>query len=381
MPRCSVVGKATCSSASTARVVRVHRLVGEVASKDLTKGNLASRQKALGDVVFARNAVLLQTKHWESDRWELQPLEALAWLWDEKKCLFLADWLFKHVGMFSYRLADWNRSERVMRRAIQIIEQSYPRNHPEVALALSNLAQLLKATDRFEEAEKLMRRALEINEQSYMANQLDIARDLTHLAVLLMNTGRITDSEPLLKRAVSIFDSKRSSASVEYALALNGLARFLQRSRRNEEAEPLFRRALALWEQTVGENSPEYATSLMNLAVLLKDTKRPKEAETNMFRALKIDEDYYGPNHHSVARDLNNIATFLEFTTRRSAEAEKFFRRSVEIHVNNYRDTGRARPEMKVIIKNYRRYLFHTLNLNDEVVCAKLAIVPSEFLE
>ncbi|MDA1252686.1 MAG: tetratricopeptide repeat protein, partial [Planctomycetota bacterium] len=47
-------------------------------------------------------------------------------------------------------------------RALAIDEQSFGTEHPEVATALNNLAQLLQATNRLSEAEPLMRRAVEI---------------------------------------------------------------------------------------------------------------------------------------------------------------------------------------------------------------------------
>jgi hypothetical protein len=54
-----------------------------------------------------------------------------------------------------------------MRRALAIYEASYGENYPNVAIGLSNLAQLLQATNRLAEAEPLMRRALAIDETSY----------------------------------------------------------------------------------------------------------------------------------------------------------------------------------------------------------------------
>ena len=49
-----------------------------------------------------------------------------------------------------------------MRRALGIDEASFGSDHPKVAIRLNNLAQLLQATNRLDEAEPLMRRALAI---------------------------------------------------------------------------------------------------------------------------------------------------------------------------------------------------------------------------
>jgi hypothetical protein len=54
-----------------------------------------------------------------------------------------------------------------MRRALQIDEQSFGLNHPNVATDLNNLAQLLQATNRLQEAEPLMKGALIIFLRSF----------------------------------------------------------------------------------------------------------------------------------------------------------------------------------------------------------------------
>jgi tetratricopeptide (TPR) repeat protein len=73
-----------------------------------------------------------------------------------------------------------------------------------VAIALNNLASLLKATNRLAEAEPLMRRALAIDEASYGPDHPNVARDLNNLAQLLQATNRLTEAEPLMRRNVEI---------------------------------------------------------------------------------------------------------------------------------------------------------------------------------
>jgi len=57
------------------------------------------------------------------------------------------------------RLAE---AEPLMRRALAIDERSFGPDHPDVAIDLNNLAQLLKATDRLAEAEPRYRRSIQI---------------------------------------------------------------------------------------------------------------------------------------------------------------------------------------------------------------------------
>jgi hypothetical protein len=67
------------------------------------------------------------------------------------------------------------------------------------------MAQLLKATNRLEEAEPLMRRALAIDEASYGNDHPDVASDLNNMAQLLKATNRLAEAEPLSGRAARIF--------------------------------------------------------------------------------------------------------------------------------------------------------------------------------
>ena len=75
--------------------------------------------------------------------------------------------LLSDVGLLLFRRALYTEAEPLMRRALAIDEASLGADHPEVAIRLNNLAQLLQATNRLAEAEPLMRRALAIDETSF----------------------------------------------------------------------------------------------------------------------------------------------------------------------------------------------------------------------
>lgn len=66
------------------------------------------------------------------------------------------------LALFLLHAALHAQAEPLWRLSLQIDEQSFGRDHPDVARDLNNLAQLLQATNRLSEAEPLMRRALTI---------------------------------------------------------------------------------------------------------------------------------------------------------------------------------------------------------------------------
>ena len=119
-------------------------------------------------------------------------------------------------------------AEPLMRRALQIGEDSFGPNHPNVAIRLNNLAQLLKETNRLADAEPLMRRALQIGEDSFGPNHPSVAIRLNNLAQLLQETNRLADAEPLMRRALQISEDSFGPNHPSVAIRLNNLAQLLQ---------------------------------------------------------------------------------------------------------------------------------------------------------
>ncbi len=184
-------------------IVRVHRLVQDLMRQKTGAEELASRQQAVDALVKERDAALKETTDWVKARWELEPLTALAGLWDETNHPQAA-WLMNQAGLHWYALAEWGQAEPLMGRALVIAERSYGPDHPKVATDLNNLAQLLQATNRLAEAEPLMRRVISIFEKSLGENHPNVASALNNLAALLQATNRLAEAEPLMRRALEI---------------------------------------------------------------------------------------------------------------------------------------------------------------------------------
>jgi hypothetical protein len=87
------------------------------------------------------------------------------------------------LGLLFKTKALHARAEPLYRRALAITEASYGSDHPDVAIRLNNLAQLLHATNRPGEAEPLMRRALAI----FLAFQRDTGHAHPHRDTVIRN--------------------------------------------------------------------------------------------------------------------------------------------------------------------------------------------------
>jgi centrosomal protein CEP104 len=81
-------------------------------------------------------------------------------------------------------------------------EAELGKNHPDVAVALTDLAALYSEKDKFEEAQPLYERALRVQEKTLGAEHQDTVQTLTDLAICHLDQGNNDVGRPLLKRAL-----------------------------------------------------------------------------------------------------------------------------------------------------------------------------------
>lgn len=120
--------------------------------------------------------------------------------------------------------------EPMFRYALAAAERGYGPDHPEAAVALNNLAWLLRSAGRPAAAEPLYRRALAIDERASGPHGPEAAVDLNNLAELLRDTGRAGEAGPLYARAVGILHHSRAAdghAHLNRAVALANYRLFL----------------------------------------------------------------------------------------------------------------------------------------------------------
>jgi tetratricopeptide (TPR) repeat protein len=102
------------------------------------------------------------------------------------------------AGVFiGLRMTHYAEAEPLMRQALAIGEASYGKDHPNVATALNNLAQLLQGTNRLSEAEPLMKRALETFEKSLGRSHPNTVTVRQNLVVLYRQEGKVKAAEAL----------------------------------------------------------------------------------------------------------------------------------------------------------------------------------------
>jgi len=224
----------------------------------------------------------------------------------------------------------YSEAEPLFKRSLAIREKARGTNDPAVAPALNNLALLYQAQGKYSEAEPLFKRSLGICEKAEGPNHPNVARVLSNLADLYRAQANYFEAEPLNKRSLAILEKALGPNDPAVTAALNNLALLHQAQGKYSEAEPLYKRSLAIREKTLGHNHPDVAVVLAGLANLYRDQGEYSEAEPLFKRSLTIVEKSFGPDHPNVGVVLNGLAR-LHQTQGKYSEAEPLFKRSLAI--------------------------------------------------
>jgi WD40 repeat protein/tetratricopeptide (TPR) repeat protein len=179
-------------------------------------------------------------------------------------------------AMELYRAGKYAEAIPIAERYAQIIEARYGKEGPEYGLALNNVGELYRLTNRLSEAEPLLRRALAIDEKALGLDHPNVGMRLNNLANLLQNTNRLAEAEPLYRRALTIYEKSAGVDDPNVGMVLTGLAQLLNTTNRVAEAESLFKRVAAINEKALRRGA--IAQGKVQLGVLMNDLTK-EEAE------------------------------------------------------------------------------------------------------
>jgi CHAT domain-containing protein len=190
-------------------------------------------------------------------------------------------------------------AETLHREALEMMRRLFPKqDHPNLAMSLNSLANVLWAQGKYADAESLHREALEVRRRLYpKQDHPDLALSLNNLAIMLQEQGKYADAETLHREALEMH--RRLFPKQDHRLvaqSLNNLADVLKDQGKYADAETVFREALAMHRRLyTKQDHPNLAGSLHNLAAVLGAQGKHADAEPlyrealAMYRALARD--------------------------------------------------------------------------------------------
>ena len=242
-------------------------------------------------------------------------------------------------------LAD---AEQAAREILEITERDVGPDHPDVALALNNVALMVDLQGDHEEAEALYARALRNQLASADSDPLEIAYTRHNLSGLAQMLGRYQEALEHIELALETRRRLLPDDDLHLASSLNNRAVILDDLGDYERARTAYDEAIAALERAVGPTDPQVASARVNLGLLLQRQGDYVEARRLYEAALALQEQALGPDHPILANVLNNLASLLE-TQGDFATSARLFERSLTIRQNAF---GESHPKVAVSLEN-----------------------------
>ncbi|KAK3245136.1 hypothetical protein CYMTET_45279 [Cymbomonas tetramitiformis] len=199
------------------------------------------------------------------------------------------------------------------REALEGMRVKLSADHLQTLDALINIAALSLETQgkNHGEAEPLFREVLEGRRAKLGADHPDTLDAMYNLAVLLTRLGKLSEAEPLYREAL---EGRRAKLGADHPATLDvmiNLAKLLQTQGKLSEAEPLFREALEGRRAKLGADHPATLGGLSNLACLLKAQGKLGEAEPLFREALEGRRAKLGADHPDTVETMYNFTILL----------------------------------------------------------------------
>jgi nucleoside phosphorylase/tetratricopeptide (TPR) repeat protein len=232
-------------------------------------------------------------------------------------------------------MGKFEKGKTMTERAVELAEHICGKDHPVVAIPLSNLGELMRILDDLKGAKRCLELALAIFQKTFGTDHPLVAPYLNSLAAVMKDLGDVNGAKLLYCQALDIAEKTYGIDHHLVAIPLNNLALVIQELGDFKEARKLLERALELDERAHDNDHPAIARDLNNLATVLSDLGELQKARAHLQRALKISEKVYGKDHYVVALRLNNLANVLK-NTGELEEAKALLEMALEINERTY---------------------------------------------
>jgi tetratricopeptide (TPR) repeat protein len=208
-------------------------------------------------------------------------------------------------------VGDFTKAEELFRESLKSARETHETDPKELIKRLTNLANLLRSTERLDEAESLSREALALAISAYGVNHNFVATVQNSLGNILFDRASFNEAEFFFRAALESGRKTLEPKHPDVAIRLNNLARLLRATSRGEEAIPLYREAIEILRGAIGPVHQDIGIALNNLASLMQSIGRPEEATPLYIESIEMLRASLGDDHPNVQRVARNTLSHL----------------------------------------------------------------------
>jgi tetratricopeptide (TPR) repeat protein len=154
--------------------------------------------------------------------------------------------VFERLAHSYYTQQNYDKAQVLYERILVHRMNQFGPSDSALVADLNNLAGVLVAQEKHNQAEPFMRRAVAILDANSRPDLLKIAECLSLLGNIYLKQEKLKEAEPPFKRALELRKARLEPGHSDIAQILADYAKLLRRLKREEEAEAMYQEAITL---------------------------------------------------------------------------------------------------------------------------------------
>jgi len=236
-------------------------------------------------------------------------------------------------------LGNYEKAIQFYEKSLELREQIYSADNPELALAYQNIAVVYLRQNLYRRAYDLFKKAYHIRKKTIGPDHQLVGSTLSGLAVAANEIGKPVESEQYHKKCIQILKKQHGTNHYRYALGMRNYANFLIDAERFKEAEQILQTSHDIIVRNYGESHPLHGYVTNSKADLYRSWNQPEKAEQYYEKTYSIFEKRYGPDHLKLAQILYGHAK-LKFKETKYDSALTLLKESNKIYETNNQDNS-----------------------------------------
>ena len=310
------------------RVVRVHRLVQELVRLRIAH-SFRLRQQPLVEFVLGRSRLLWDTWVTPSNRWEIDPVCACAWLW-MAEALPLSESISYNISRAIEQLGHLVEAKQLNERALELREKQLVTDDKGMVQTLTNLGNIKMHLGNLQEAKRLMTKALDIYQTRPPNDQTDVSNIYSLMSEIELNLGNTVSARDLTLKCLEIEERLLPPNDPTLAVRYSNLGGYYSILGDLSKAKHFCERAVCIGEANLPQELPQMALSYNALAIIEQRLGNLIEAERFMRRSMEIRKNVYGEKHTMTANGMSGLSSIL-LQMGRTQEAEELTMNAISI--------------------------------------------------
>ncbi len=232
--------------------------------------------------------------------------------------------LYEMIGRTYHDLGAYDKSERLLRMAVDIHTRTLGADHEETVKSMRWVAETLHSSEQFDEAVEYYEKCI-AKQVAILGREHDTTLGtLNNYADLLQNIGRVEHAERTFKQVLEARRRVYGEDHKETLAVKNNLGLMYLATNRNAEAEPLVLEAMHGLRKVYGEAHPLSLTAANNAVILFVNQDESDKAESLMRSTITIQISKLGEAHPHTLRSRNNLAWILNKQGEPRAAADEY---------------------------------------------------------